>query len=949
MPPKKHESGMAYNMVRLNRLFAFLSFFLLATVLWVFLDDYIRPWKIVQLEARQIERKKLDEQIAEEEETIDGDKLQGLERELHEARAQLAQRTGEREEISDSLREIQKEITAETITGGRLNALSADQNYRYEQAQGHGANRAQVERLRRDLLEYRRQFAQSRERMKGLEGRQKSLRSQLAEISAQETEAQRALDEMLRRKNLLELARNKTNSDIVFFVRNAPFFDFMDPTLRIEQLVVDTALDDRYFQHVPKVDRCITCHTFIDRPGYENEPNPHRTHPNLDLMVGAEGHHPMKQFGCTSCHGGEGHRVNDFVAAAHTPQNEEQKARWVAQYNWHEPHKIPQPMYKLQYTESQCLKCHQGVEYVPEAPKLNAGIQMMEEYGCYACHRIEGWEHKRRPGPSLQRIASKVTKEFFKNWVWSPKGFNKQALMPSFFMQSNNRDEESVAKNIAEVNAMAQYVWDKSQDYSPLDTYTGGDGARGKELVGQIGCMGCHGVEGFEGESRQVGARAGPYLGNLGSKIKDPNWLITWLKRPDHYDPETIMPSFRLTDAEAQDIATYLLSLKNPGFESLVFEETDEAVRDELLIDYLAAFDTREEATRKVLAMGPHEKDLELGRRSIGKYGCYSCHAIEGFDGLPPVGPELTEEGTKPLTQFAFNLQHTVEHSRDGWIKAHLENPRRWDDGLQKDFKDLTKMPNFNFTQAQAESLTLVLLGFVGEEIPLKGQKRLDEYEQLWAQGQRLVNKFNCYGCHQVDGMRGEILAMYGDDLNAAPPRLVDQGRRVQTDWFYHFLEDVHPIRPWLQVRMPSFKLTPEERNTIVSGFQGKSQQQTFVELRPELNDALAWISPEEEAEAGRLFNALVCASCHTQGYNSDPPLAPDLRMTKRKLRPEWTKVWLSNPQAIYPETSMPNFWENGESLAPDYFGGDAQKQQDALVKYLYHRGWEKIPLSQND
>ena len=36
-------------------------------------------------------------------------------------------------------------------------------------------------------------------------------------------------------------------------------------------------------------------------------------------MVDKDSHHPMGEFGCTSCHGGEGHRVNDFNAAAHAP------------------------------------------------------------------------------------------------------------------------------------------------------------------------------------------------------------------------------------------------------------------------------------------------------------------------------------------------------------------------------------------------------------------------------------------------------------------------------------------------------------------------------------------------------------------------------------------------------------------------------------------------------
>ena len=54
----------------------------------------------------------------------------------------------------------------------------------------------------------------------------------------------------------------------------------------------------------------------------------------------------MKEIGCTVCHGGEGHRVNDFNSAAHTPRDDKQKAEWVEKYNWHEPHKVP----------SQCLK-----------------------------------------------------------------------------------------------------------------------------------------------------------------------------------------------------------------------------------------------------------------------------------------------------------------------------------------------------------------------------------------------------------------------------------------------------------------------------------------------------------------------------------------------------------------------------------------------------------------
>ena len=80
--------------------------------------------------------------------------------------------------------------------------------------------------------------------------------------------------------------------------------------------------------------------------------------------------------------------------------------------------------------------------------------------------------------------------------------------------------------------------------------------------------MGCHGVEGLDEESRKVGAYAGPYLIRYrAARSRIPDWLVSWLKKPTHYQSDTIMPSFRLSTREANDIAAYLLSLKNKKFE----------------------------------------------------------------------------------------------------------------------------------------------------------------------------------------------------------------------------------------------------------------------------------------------------------------------------------------------------------------------------------------------
>ena len=936
MSENNKEPGMAFSMPKLNKIMAIFSFIFFVTTIWVFLDDYIRPWKGYQIEALRIKRRHLDAQIAEVKKNIDAKKLSELNARLAKSQEIVETRKKEIQEQEKARKQIDAKIKAQTITNGVLNGEVGALNFKYESAQAHGDMKHAKEYFPK-LTALKEKFAKGKDDLKAFQAQDNEIANKIASLQKEITETEKEIKDITNTLNLLELAKKSTDVDPVFALRNMPFLDFLDPTIKIQQIVVNNVTDDRYFRQVPKVDRCITCHTFIDQPGFEKEANPFKTHPRLQEMVGLESKHPMKQIGCTACHGGEGHRVNDFNAAAHMPDSEAQEKDWMKKYGWHEPHKVPQPMFTKSQTEAGCVKCHQGVELIPGATTLNEGRMSIEKYGCYACHKIEGWEHKRKTGPSLLKISSKVNKEWFKSWVWEPKSFNKHARMPAFFRQSNNSKPEFVRLNIAEVNAMAEYIWAQSKPYQPFDKYRGGDAAKGKQLIGEVGCMGCHGVDGFDEESKKVRAIGGPWLTGIGSKVSG-DWLVSWLKKPWHYQEDTIMPSFRLSDQEANDIAAYLLSLRNKQFEEVKFAPLDPKARDELLADYLAAFDTIESAKAKVAKMNDHEKTMDLGKRSIGKYGCYSCHNIEGFDGYAPIGPELTKEGSKPVTQLGFGIQHDVPHRRDAWLTAHLQNPRRWDIGIDKAFRDLVKMPNFYMSESEAKKITVALLGQVSDIVPLAGVKRLDANEAMYHDALKVMNKYNCTGCHQVDGLRGQLLNKYSDDINQGPPRLVDQGHRVQADWFYHFLinPEIQKIRPWLTVRMPTFNLTTDERNRIVTGLQVGAKQGNFVEPK----EAVVW-APGEREEAVKLFNALNCVSCHTPGFNSDPAMGPDLHKVNKRLRPSWIRKWISNPQSIMPGTTMPNFFgDNGkEPLDPTYFGGDADKQIDALTKYVIELG----------
>lgn len=938
----KLEPGMAFNIKKLNKLFAVLSILFFITTIWVFLDDYIKPWKVFQVKSLEVKRKVLLNQAAEEDKNIDQEKYKELKSLEAEAAQSVEQKKEEIKKSKEQLIEIEKLIYSQNMINGEMGSLASEWQYKYEHYNGMSGKQSEASNAQKFMIKYKKLFDQGRDKLKQLQAEELLEVNKIKAIEKEQDAVAKKIKDLVGTKDRLLAAADKSEVNPIWLLRNAPFIDYLDPTVKIQQIVLQNISDDRYFQKTAKVDRCTTCHVFIDQKGFEEQENPYKTHPRLDtLAVGGDSAHPKKEFGCTTCHGGEGHRVLDFQSVAHTPQNLKQKKEWQEKYNWHEPHKVPSTMLPLQHTEASCIKCHQGEDRLVFGEKHNKGRELIENYGCYNCHKIQGWEHYKKSGPSLEKIAGKLTPEFTKNWIWSPHTFNPHSRMPAFFNQANNSKEEFAKLNIVEVNAMTEYLYANSKSYEPSIKYQAGDAESGKELIQTIGCTGCHQVSGIDEPYNKVKSLKGPYLVNLGSKL-DKDWLVTWLQKPSHYQEDTIMPSFRLTSKEANDIATFLLSSKNKTFEQLQFSKIDLEKVDQLLEEYFSAFDPISVAKKQVAQLSTKEKVLELGKKSISKYGCYSCHNINGFDDLPPIGPELSAVGSKFVDKFGWGHQHHLDHNRHTWITQHLKQPSIWDVGVPKPFKDLNKMPNFYLADEEISSMTTYLLGLVDEFIPLTGKRMLTGNKAAALEGKKIANKYNCQGCHVIDGVGGTITAAYEDDQNAGPPWLVVQGHRVYSEWLYNFLQNVYPIRPYVKVRMPSFNFSNEELNSLVSYFQLEANEITFAKHKSKVE----WEPGEREA-AQKMYQELACTSCHTIGVNNETPQGPDLRQVKLRLRESWIEKWLINPQAIFPYTPMPNFWDNGNvSAVPGVLGDDPQRQIKAMKKYLLEISQNAYPQS---
>jgi cytochrome c1 len=83
-------------------------------------------------------------------------------------------------------------------------------------------------------------------------------------------------------------------------------------------------------------------------------------------------------------------------------------------------------------------------------------------------------------------------------------------------------------------------------------------------LINQFGCGACHSIPGIPGADGNVG----PSLTRIGSRPyvagvlrNSPGNLARWIRNPQAIVPGNAMPDMHIGDADARDIAAYLLSL----------------------------------------------------------------------------------------------------------------------------------------------------------------------------------------------------------------------------------------------------------------------------------------------------------------------------------------------------------------------------------------------------
>lgn len=248
--------------------------------------------------------------------------------------------------------------------------------------------------------------------------------------------------------------------------------------------------------------------------------------------------------------------------------------------------------------------------------QIHAGRDLAYESRCVRCHAVPGSAPElSMDAPTFNGIGSRRQPAWMARWIADPSAMRPGTPMPQVFHGADTGNN---------ARAIASFLGSLKAG-TPLPASTG-DTEAGKALFEKLHCVACH-VPAEGGEARpglisqkQVKAKFTP--GALAAFLQRPEEHFTWIR----------MPNFKLSPAEAGDLAAYLDSVADPADPADI--PTDAAI-------------------------------LDKGRALVADSGCLNCHSLDG------VKNQFTAKGLADLPADRWSAGCLAPKPTDGSRVPH--------------------------------------------------------------------------------------------------------------------------------------------------------------------------------------------------------------------------------------------------------------------------------------
>jgi len=241
-----------------------------------------------------------------------------------------------------------------------------------------------------------------------------------------------------------------------------------------------------------------------------------------------------------------------------------------------------------------------------------------------------------------------------------------------------------------------------------------------------------------------------------------------------------------------------------------------------------------------------------------------------------------------------------VPHTKWDWILNKIRKPSVYETEQMP-----LKMPDHELSEPEIEALTTYYLHNDFYRIPERYLSRSRRENRVQARGAWMVRRYHCEGCHQLEEDADPRVSRYVKLKSLVPPRLVGEAERVQPQWFFQYLSRPVELRPWLEIRMPEFNWTYEDRQDLIEYFRMETEQDVRDTVRvPYVLLPVREDYDQEVLDMGEYrMQTDKCMQCHPVSFDGKLPegvkledLSIDLMISKNRLRAEWIKDFLRNP-----------------------------------------------------
>ncbi len=257
--------------------------------------------------------------------------------------------------------------------------------------------------------------------------------------------------------------------------------------------------------------------------------------------------------------------------------------------------------------------------------QAQAGQLLISELRCAACHSgIERDFQHEKAAPDLADAGARISPEYLERYLVSPSSAHLGTTMPHMLASRPEAERAGIAE------ALSHFLVAQSKQVFLGESTTLGDLPDGKELFHSIGCVACHGPREIVSEAppvvkpvdeddedrpvvqKKIFPPIAVSLGHVATKYSVQS-LGDFLFQPLKVRSSGRMPDMKLTPAEAQAIARYLIG---------------------------------EQSQQLTSALIPQESLVARGKQHFQELNCAACHALNGIPAAAQVvslkGADLT-------------------------------------------------------------------------------------------------------------------------------------------------------------------------------------------------------------------------------------------------------------------------------------------------------------------